>query len=814
MISKYVDLPTVLWPAVAVDTETTLFTEAKMGYKTRISPFGYPELVIATICGPAAVAAHPLPGGSPENGIVEVLPRREVGLHLRVILEMGYHLIFHHCAFDIPVILKAFPNLTPLMLKAVDENRVHDTKILEVLIQIARGSRAFNQKQLLLYPSLEKIAFKRANMTLNKDPAVRLGFGDYLDYPERLPSNFQQYALQDAEATYRVFASQWAEGSAYARSVEYQNGPLLPDAEAKFGLLSESVQVKAALAFAWLEQFPMRVDLPHLEKLKSRLEQELKTFRAALVHYGWARFGPKTGRFQFLQKRFRATLLAYAKEHNLPCTFTPTGLLSTKHDDWAPHLPKITPALFADPCSISVPQPAPTRRKRKAASPPSEAVATCDPVDCGKPVDIAGALSVWLRYMRVQKLLITYIYPYSSSERHYPQYSIIGARSTRSSCRAPNIQNIPKRKDGIRAAFIPEAGEVLIERDYHAAELRALAQVYHGLFGSSVLADTFAAGKDPHEETARRLVPSFDDLPEADRRRLRQAAKAVNFGLPGGLGARTLAKYARTAWGVNLSEAEAETFRNLALKHDPQLRTYLSERLDPLAYAQLCARNCGCTWQQLVTACSAWSGFPDDPQRSPNWERLRQRLVAWRNGAFEPTGLSLPVGFDPRFDLTKSHCRTLTGFIRGNCTYTQWHNTPFQSLVASGAKLAMWNLYMAWHLSPRCAHKFSPIAFVHDSIVVSCPAEEAPTIDALLDYCMVEGMRAVCPNIPITTDSTGPLTRWGKDTNPFGDTVDPAVGAGRLPSEQVGASGSEPTPHGSAPVAPACSEGSRAAPAA
>lgn len=812
MISKYLSLPTLPFPAVAVDTETTLFGEPKMGYKTRITPFGYPDLVIATFCGPAASAAHLPPepadaAGKLEN-VVEVLPRREVALHLKVLIECGYHLIFHHCAFDIPVILKAFPHLTPLMIRAVDEGRVHDTKIFEVLIQIARGSRTVSQKHLLLYPSLEKLALKRAGMQLDKDPAVRLGFGAYLDYPERLPSNFQTYALQDAAATYRVFCSQWAEAQVYS-SDEFAPGPLLPSALSHFGILSETVQVKAALSFAWLEQFPMRVDLKHLDSLKTRLTGELETFRKALVHYGWARYGPKTGRFQFLQKRFRTALLAYAKERSIPCTFTPTGLLSTKHDDWSPHLPKITPELHKNPCSISVPMvPAQAKRKRKAASPPP-ATETLrpepEPEPEPGPVDVAGALSVWLRYMRVQKLLITYIYPYSSSERHYPQYSIIGARSTRSSCRAPNIQNIPKRKDGIRAAFIPEAGEVLIERDYHAAELRALAQVYHGLFGRSALADTFNAGKDPHEETARRLVPAFDDLPEADRRRLRQAAKAVNFGLPGGLGARTLARYARTAWGVNLTEAEAAQFRATALKHDPQLATYLAERLDPLAYAQLCARNCGCTWQQLVTACSAWSGFPDDPYRTPNWDRLRQRLIAWRNGAFTPEGLALPPGFDPRFDLTKSHCRTLTGFVRGNCTYTQWHNTPFQSLVASGAKLAMWNLYKFWHLGAPGTLKprgFTPIAFVHDSVVISCPAEDASLADKVLDVAMVDGMRAVCPDIPITTDSTGPLSRWGTDTNPWGEETAGAAG---------GPSADEPERE---PAAPAISEGSRAAPAA
>src|SRR5262245_55643193 len=226
-----------------------------MGYKTRISPFGYPDLVISTFCG---------------DNKVEIQAARGAEQTLRAVLESSHHLIFHHCAFDIPVFLKAFPHLSSLIVRAVDQGRIHDTKIMEVLLQIARGSRALNQKQLLLYPTLEKLALKRAGMVLNKDDSIRLGFGDYLGREELLPASFLDYATSDAIATYRVFASQWAEGTLYSAS-EYASGPLLPNALERFGLLSETIQVKAALAFAWLEQFPLRVDLPQLGRVKGQI---------------------------------------------------------------------------------------------------------------------------------------------------------------------------------------------------------------------------------------------------------------------------------------------------------------------------------------------------------------------------------------------------------------------------------------------------------------------------------------------------------------------------------------------------------------
>lgn len=780
---------------IAVDTETVAFIEPTMGYRTRTSPFVYPSLVIGIFY-------------EPDSGSV-VLPASDACARFGALLEGDAHIVFHNLAFDVGVLTKHSPALIPLVVRAVDANRLHDTRILEVLIQVARGSSARNQKQLVLYPTLEKLAFKRANMKLSKDPSVRFHFGDYLGKESALPPEFLAYAKEDAEATWKVYDSQRREAAIYA-SDAFCSGPLLDRAQERFGLLSEQIQVRAELAFAWLEQFPLRVDLPHLETIKNRLTEEADRFQKALVGYGWAKIGPKTGKFHFQSKKIRAILLAYAKAHELPTPRTLTGLLSLKYDDWSPHLPKISEELHADPFVYTAPPRAPAKRKRKASSKPGDAAAPAQAPaavleQAERPSDaaISQMLAVWLRYMRVRKLLATYIWPYSSSEFHYPQYSIIGARSTRTSCRTPNAQNVSKRKDGIRAAFVPawtlngkvaqgtpgqtagleeqapaqagassqkpgpgpsEGGEfVLVERDYDSAELRALAQVYFGRFGRSVLGDALNSGLSPHDQTAEWLDARYRDLPEVDRTRLRQAAKAVNFGLPGGLGARTLAKYARTAWGVSLSEEEARAARQAVLNRDPQLREYLTERIDDLALAKLVARNCGTTWQQLLTGLACWRGLPGS-EREPNWSLFHKRLSMWKAGTFSPEGLNVPVGFDPRYDLTKSHCRTLTGFTRGNCTYTQWHNTPFQSLVASGAKLALWELYKSWLARPV----FQPYVFVHDSIAISCNRANFEEADRILDDCMVRGMKELLPDVAVTTAGSGPLQRWGKDTNPWG----------------------------------------------
>lgn len=707
-------------PTVAIDTETFLFDEpvVALNGKTRIKPFNFPKLVV---------------GSFGYHDHVLVLDAADALAETRhLLLDPTIHLVFHNLVYDIRVLEKADPTLRPLFCAAVESARIHDTRILEVLLQIARGARTISQKYLVQYPTLKALAKKRCGIDLEKG-GERITFGDYASDINALPAAHRAYAALDAEATRGVYLSQVLEASVYTSSA-YCNAPVLPHCNALFGPLTENIQIKAALAFAWMEQFPLRVDLPRASELQKRLDAEADLFRAALVSFGWAARGPKTGKFAIHLAKIQAVLELYAKENNLVIPRTPlSNKISTRLDDWSPHIPKIGSEIYASPSAV-----------------PAE--------------NVVGRLQVWLRLLRVQKLLTTYVHTYAASEYHYPQYSIIGARTSRTSCAKPNVQNVPKRKDGIRALFVPEDGQVLVERDYRAAELVGLAQTYHLLYGSSVLGRTLNARVDPHLATARRITPDFDEMPESQRLSLRQAAKALNFGLPGGLGVLTLIRYAKAGFGVSLSEEEARRHRNAVLNADPELRDYLSERHNATARGRLVARNVGCSFDDLITSLNAWKN-PWDHSKGILDRVLHHRLQGWKTGGYKPTPpIPLPPGFDPKFDLFKSHARSPAGFIRGNCSFTESHNLPFQSLVAAGAKLAMWNLYQSWLAEP-C---FTPVAFIHDSIVIQTPLDTFDKADAVLNTAMVLGLSRVCPDILVETEGTGALTRWGKDTNPWG----------------------------------------------
>ena len=124
------------------------------------------------------------------------------------------------------------------------------------------------------------------------------------------------------------------------------------------------------------------------------------------------------------------------------------------------------------------------------------------------------------------------------------------AATGRLSSSDPNLQNIPIRSENgrqIRRAFVPRRpGSVFLSADYSQVELRLLAH----LSGDEKLIATFRDGGDVHRRTAALINGvEFDDV-TAD---MRSNAKAINFGVIYGMGARALARQI----GVSVREATA-----------------------------------------------------------------------------------------------------------------------------------------------------------------------------------------------------------------------------------------------------------------
>lgn len=131
-----------------------------------------------------------------------------------------------------------------------------------------------------------------------------------------------------------------------------------------------------------------------------------------------------------------------------------------------------------------------------------------------------------------------------------------GTVTGRLSSSAPNLQNIPNRKDKdpyrMRRAFVARPGCKLIVADYSGAELRVMAHYSQ----DKRMIKAFANGWDLHSLTAKRIfgltckLDQVKDLHPDKRNR----AKAVNFGLQYGMQAWLLSEQ------LGVSEEEAQRY--------------------------------------------------------------------------------------------------------------------------------------------------------------------------------------------------------------------------------------------------------------
>lgn len=124
-----------------------------------------------------------------------------------------------------------------------------------------------------------------------------------------------------------------------------------------------------------------------------------------------------------------------------------------------------------------------------------------------------------------------------SDGRIHPNVKLDGARSGRTSCTDPNLQNIPRAETltgkMIRQCFIAPPGYALLESDYSQLELRIAAM----LSGDPDMKAIFQSGVDYHLRTAQMISKlAWGIAPEDVKPQHRSAAKTINFALLYGQG--------------------------------------------------------------------------------------------------------------------------------------------------------------------------------------------------------------------------------------------------------------------------------------
>lgn len=147
--------------------------------------------------------------------------------------------------------------------------------------------------------------------------------------------------------------------------------------------------------------------------------------------------------------------------------------------------------------------------------------------------------------------------------RVHADYFQLGAASGRMSCTKPNVQNLP-RNGSYRHAVCPGEGRAIVKADFSQIELRIAAVIAR----DENMLSAFQNGEDLHRLTASKVLGLPLDQVGKEHRQL---AKALNFGLLYGMGAKALQAYAATTYKVTLSEAEATAHRQRFFQAYPGL---------------------------------------------------------------------------------------------------------------------------------------------------------------------------------------------------------------------------------------------------
>ena len=566
-------------------------------------------------------------------------------------------IIGHNVAFDMGVMVSAYPELLADVFTAYAEGRVRDTSLREKLIRLALGemSSDFGAGRKMTSFSMEaifKVRFQEDLSALKKgDDAWRLNYHRLSGVPLReWPQAALDYAMGDATRTLRLYLDQGKDES-----------PVVDNATSS--VVNEQEQVAAAWGLHLSGVWGIRTDPHAVATLARRLDEEATAHEELMRSAGVLR---KDGSKDM---KLVKALVEEALGDNAPRT--EKGAVSTDRE-----------------CLVRTGHPA------------LLAVAELGAIDK-------------LRKTYVPMLLQGTEVPIN------PAWNTL-VESGRTSCREPNLQNLP-RKGGVRECFIPREGRIFASADYSTLELCTLAQVCLDLFGQSAMAEALHAGRDLHLQMAASILGiTYDEVyarhkkKDPEVKEMRQLAKAANFGYPGGLGAASFQTYAAATYNVKVTEDESRSLKEQWLAAWPEMRVF--------------------------------------------FQHVGQQL-AMRDS----------------FDLVQPR----SGRVRGGVGYCDGCNSHFQGLAADGAKAALFFIQQEsytgyselWtreeHDAPSPLFGCRMVAFIHDEFVLEVPEAlhlAQASVGRLVDV-MVSGMAIYVPDVPIKAEPTL-MRRWYKEADP------------------------------------------------
>lgn len=433
---------------------------------------------------------------------------RDVRAVWEAALKSPMPLVLHNASFDFTVLMRAFPDLAPLMFRAMEAGRVRDTKIRERLHKIAQGGTGDGAEITASGGrvgklSLAGLTWKYLGLDLSakkQEGAVRHHYDELAGQSaDTWPREAVDYAALDALTTLMVFRAQEAD---------------IPAEE----LVDEFPQVRADFALSLMATEGIRVDQAAIGGVEDALTALVEDEKQALVDAGILR---ATGAVDTEAVKGIVERAFVAQGREVPKT--DSGEVSCAKD-----------ALEG------------TEDPRLARL-------------------VAYKEAVKLRDTYVPALRAAH----KLDGRLRTSYQVL-MQTGRTSSKEPNLQNLPRR-GGLRDCFVAGEGRVLVLCDYAAAEMRTLAQCVLDLCGKRTpLLHMYQERPDydPHAHFGGFLLGlEYDEMRarlkagDKEAKAMRQRAKPANFGYAGGMGAQTFIAYA-AQYGVALTLDEAQELKD------------------------------------------------------------------------------------------------------------------------------------------------------------------------------------------------------------------------------------------------------------
>jgi len=483
---------------IAFDTETVAIDEQGKPNDLRLGP---PRMVLATVS---------------DGQRHFVLPPEQ--LPDWIIAHQDQHLVGHNFSFDFWVVHRCLKDLKredliPIWFSMGDRSLFHDTMLLDLLVMLAEGKNDDGSEKL--EPRNLGILAKQyaPKIVVNKEDPFRMRYHelvgiDFVDWEEKVDPGFFSYAIDDAKATREI----WSKLLPRARKLQSKHLPqpgqkcyvMYPDSEARFGVLTEQIQVKGSIGLLAATHNGMRFDPERAEKLETKTRKQVKkSVKYLRKHYpGLFTIDKKTGDLKLQEKsKMPSMRTAYLE-----------GVLQT----------------LANRYQFKAPQ------------------------SQGKTKGISTSVKTWKEFHKldpffdhwisvgINSKLLGFFDALKKADNCIVRsnYKTL-VRTGRTSCSRVNLQQMPRTEE-FRAMFVASSGKKLVTCDYSAIELRTLAAVCKHKLGYSKLAEVFSLGHgkdDPHAFTAAMVLKtpfeeflqwkhSTDEHQVKQFKKTRQSAKA------------------------------------------------------------------------------------------------------------------------------------------------------------------------------------------------------------------------------------------------------------------------------------------------